>query len=42
MQYSVGYKFYNKIAIDFSRADVRDNRKEVAIFGVLLSYVYQF
>ncbi len=42
LQYSIGYKFRNNIAIDFSRADIKEDGHNATLFGVLTSYVYNF
>ena len=42
VQYSVGYKFDNNISIDISRAEIKEDRYDASIIGVLVSYVYNF
>ncbi len=42
MQYSVGYKFSNNIAVDISRANIKEDGRKAGLLGVLVSYVYNF
>jgi hypothetical protein len=42
MQYSIGYKFANNVAVDLSRADIKENRSEASLLGLIVSYVYNF
>ena len=42
MQYFVGYKFKNGINLDVTHLDVEESKKDAKIFGVALSYIYQF
>lgn len=42
MQYSIGYKFDNNIAVDFSRADLKENSNKASLLGMIVSYVYNF
>ncbi len=42
LQFSVGYKFTNNITLDFTRSNMKEDGNTGIMFGVLLSYVYQF
>ena len=42
IQYSIGYKFVNNVAVDLSRMDLKEDNHKAALFGVLVSYVYNF
>ncbi len=42
MQYSVGYKFSNNVAIDISRADIKEDGNKASLIGAIVSYVYDF
>lgn len=42
LQASVGYKFENDIAIDLSRAEIKEDGVEAAGFGLIVSYLYNF
>ncbi len=42
LQYSVGYKFTDRFAVDVSRANVKESGVSAPILGVMLSYLYQF
>ncbi len=41
-QFSVGYKFKNNIAIDISRAELKEDGHEASMLGAILSYLYEF
>ena len=42
LQFSVGYKFSNNIALDFSRANVKEDGDKGSLLGVMISYLYKF
>jgi len=42
IQLSIGYKFSNNIAIDVSRASLKEDNLRGTLFGVLVSYVHNF
>lgn len=42
LQFSVGYKFTNNLTLDFTRSNMKEDGNTAILFGVLLSYVYQF
>ena len=42
LQLSVGYKFTNNVTLDFTRSNMKEDGYTAVLFGVLLSYVYQF
>jgi hypothetical protein len=42
MQYSVGYKFSNNIAVDVSKARVTEANSSGSLIGLLVSYSYNF
>lgn len=42
LQLNIGYKFQNNIAIDVSRAKIKEDDKEATLFGVIVSYLYEF
>lgn len=39
---NIGYKFSNNIAIDLSRANVKEDSKKASMIGVIISYLYKF
>lgn len=41
-QLSVGYKFANNIAVDFTRSSLREDGKNGSMIGGMVSYLYQF
>lgn len=41
-QVSFGYKFINNFSIEASRANIKESNKSAALFGVMLSYVYNY
>jgi len=42
VQISAGYKFANNIALDVSRADIREGVNTGILYGVMASYLYKF
>jgi hypothetical protein len=42
LQYSVGYKFTNNIAVDISRVGLKENNNKETLMGAVLSYMYTF
>lgn len=42
LQLNVGYKFTNNIAVDVSRADLKEDGTKGSVLGVIISYLYQF
>lgn len=42
LQASVGYKFANNIAVDVSRANIKEDGHKGALLGVIVSYLYKF
>jgi hypothetical protein len=42
LQVSVGYKFTDNLALDVSRADIKESNKSAVLFGTMLSYVYKY
>ncbi len=42
LQLNVGYKFTNNIALDVSRAEIKEDGKEASALGFILSYLYEF
>lgn len=42
LQYSIGYKFTNNIALDVSRMGLKENNKNATLMGAVLSYLYVF
>ena len=42
LQYSVGYKFDNNVAIDLSRAAIKEDGQKASLIGVVVSYIYNF
>ncbi len=42
LQLSVGYKFTNNIAIDVSRASLKEDGHKGSLIGVIVSYLYKF
>ncbi len=42
MQYSIGYRFDNNIAVDLTRADLKENRSSASLIGMIVSYAYNF
>lgn len=42
LQYSIGYKFTNNIAIDVSKANIKENGNRASLIGLLVSYMYVF
>jgi len=41
-QVSLGYKFVNNFSIDVSRASIKESNQSAALFGVMLSYMYNY
>jgi hypothetical protein len=41
-QFSVGYKFNDRFAVDFTRANVKEGSTRAAMFGAALTYLYKF
>lgn len=42
LQLNVGYKFTNNIALDVSRAEIKEDSKKASALGFILSYLYEF
>jgi len=42
VQYSIGYKFRNNVAIDISRADIKEDGNNASLVGAIVSYIYNF
>jgi len=42
LQFSVGYKFTNNIALDVSRANIKESGYNATLIGANLSYLYEF
>ncbi len=42
LQVSVGYKFTDNLALDISRANIKESNKSAVLFGMMLSYVYKY
>jgi len=42
IQFSAGYKFTNNLAIDISRANIKENGHTASLLGVIFSYLYKF
>ncbi len=42
LQYSVGYKFTDNIALDVSRMNLEEGNRKATLLGAMLSYVYEF
>jgi len=41
-QFSVGYKFNDRFALDVTRANVKENGARASMFGAALTYLYKF
>jgi hypothetical protein len=42
LQYSIGYKFTNNVAVDLSRMSLKEDGNKATVLGALVSYVYNF
>lgn len=42
LQLSAGYKFTDNLALDVTRAKVRESKSNAGVFGVNISYLYKF
>lgn len=42
VQFSVGYKFDNNIAIDVSKANIKEDGNKGSLIGAIISYIYNF
>ncbi len=42
LQFNVGYKFENNVALDVSRAQIEEDNVDATAIGVILSYFYEF
>ena len=42
LQFSIGYKFTNNIAVDVSRARLKEDGNKGDLIGIIISYLYKF
>lgn len=42
LEYSIGYQFNKNIALDLTSASIKEDNRRASVFGVLLSYAYNF
>ena len=42
LEYSIGYQFNKNIALDLTSASIKEDNRRASVFGVLMSYAYNF